>query len=240
MEFYNLKNLEDEFIVHHHLGLGDSIICNGLVNFLSNKYQKIHLPVKESNFEMLSYFYSENKKVYLFKVKNDTREDDIEKYSQFNNLDILRIGFNRIGKKPFNKAFYKQLKLPYRYSYKYFSLPKNKLHEEDLKEHLISFYKVNPNKYTLVHNEYQWPGGRYELKGVNKENVIYINKETDKYKNLFYYRKLIEDASDIHCINGSFLHLVERVSTKAKLYYHNLRKNNVHLKNYWNFIEYEN
>ena len=41
MEQSNLKNIGSKFILHHHLGLGDNIVCNGLVNYLSIKYDKI-------------------------------------------------------------------------------------------------------------------------------------------------------------------------------------------------------
>ena len=48
---YDLKNLNhSQLLLMTHLGLGDQIILNGLVNFLSKKYEKLVLPVKKSNF----------------------------------------------------------------------------------------------------------------------------------------------------------------------------------------------
>ena len=42
-----IKDIENkEFILHHHLGLGDSIVCNGMINYLSKDFEKIYLPVK--------------------------------------------------------------------------------------------------------------------------------------------------------------------------------------------------
>ena len=38
IESSSLKNLGEEFVLHHHLGLGDTII--------STKYSKIYLPLK--------------------------------------------------------------------------------------------------------------------------------------------------------------------------------------------------
>ena len=36
---YSLNKIkQDEFILYHHLGLGDFIVCNGMVNYLSNKF----------------------------------------------------------------------------------------------------------------------------------------------------------------------------------------------------------
>ena len=72
LESSSLKNLGEEFVLHHHLGLGDTIICNGLVNFLSTKYSKIYLPVKENLFNTVQFLYSENKNLSLFKILNNT------------------------------------------------------------------------------------------------------------------------------------------------------------------------
>ena len=239
IEFVKIEDVGSEFILHHHLGLGDSIVCNGLVNYLSKQYLRVYLPVKESIFETIKYLYSENEKVTLFKISNEKREEDIYNFAVKNDLNILRVGYSNIKDVPFNLAFYKQLNLPYRYTYKYFHLPMSINKEMQLKDHLVKYYKVNASSYSLVHNEYQWPGGTFELDKVDEKNTIFVTKESDLFKNLLLYRKLIEDAKSIHCINGSFLHLVERIKTDAKLYYHHVRKNKLHLGNNWTYVDYE-
>ena len=55
MEQTILKDIGDSFIIHHHLGLGDSIICNGLVNYLSKKNNKVYLPVKSNLLDKINY-----------------------------------------------------------------------------------------------------------------------------------------------------------------------------------------
>lgn len=234
-----LRNIGDSFILHHHLGLGDTIICNGLVNYLSQSYSKIYLPVKTSIFPTINYLYSDNSKVELFEISNEKREKDIFDFADTKKLNILRVGYENIKKRPFNTAFYKQLRVPYRYSYKYFHLPNSINREIQLKDHLISYYKVDPTNYSLIHNEYQFPGGEFELTGIDTKNAIYVTKDSDIFKNLLLYRTLIKDAKSIHCINSSFIHLVERVDTKARLFYHHVRKNNLHLSNKWEFVDYE-
>ena len=239
IEQTNTENIGNEFVLHHHLGLGDSIVCNGIVNYLSKQYSKIYLPVKRSIYETLSYLYSENEKVNLFEISNETREEDIYNFAINKKIKILRVGYSNVKDVPFNLAFYKQLNLPYRYTYKHFFLPGSINKEMQLKEHLINYYKVDPSNYSLVHNEYHWPGGIFELDKIDKKNTIYVTKESDLFNNLLLYRKLIEDAKSIHCINGSFLHLVERVKTDAKLFYHHVRKNKLHLGNNWTYVDYE-
>lgn len=240
MEQTILKDIGDSFIIHHHLGLGDSIICNGLVNYLSKKNNKVYLPVKSNLFDKVNYLYSENNDVEIFEINNESREKDILHFAEKNSLKVLRIGFDNIGATAFNLAFYKQIGLPYRYTYKYFNLPEALDKEVELQNHLISYYNVDPKNYSIVHNEYQWPGGTFELKNFDEKNTIFVTRESDIFNNIFYYQKLIKEANTIHCINSSFLHLVERVKSNARLYYHHLRKNKMHLSNRWTYVDYEN
>ena len=46
---YELNQLNQaEIIILTHLGLGDHIVCNGMINYLSQSFDVIHLPVKEN------------------------------------------------------------------------------------------------------------------------------------------------------------------------------------------------
>ena len=69
---FTLKKInKDEIIVHHHLGLGDAIICNGIINLITEKSIKVNIPVLKKNYDQLSFLYSENDYVNLFTVEND-------------------------------------------------------------------------------------------------------------------------------------------------------------------------
>ena len=63
---YSINEISsDEITLLHHLGLGDSIICNGIVNYLTKKSVKVNLPVLKNNYDQLSFLYSENNLVNL-------------------------------------------------------------------------------------------------------------------------------------------------------------------------------
>ena len=236
--FYNLSKISDsELVVYHHLGLGDHLICNGLVNYLSLDFKKIFLPVKKVNFDNASYLYKENNKVHLFEVLNE--EEDVLNYSLENDLKILKIGFEK-RKKPFNSGFYKQLNMPFSISKDYFSIPRDEEKEDDLYQHLIENFEVK-GKFALIHSESSQ--GNADMKIEKKIDKIFIKKNMDLFNNIFYYSKLIELAEEIHCIDSSFLHLVDRSVTTNNLYFHNLKNNftegaNLKLLKNWNVIEY--
>jgi len=215
---YSINEISsDEITLHHHLGLGDAIICNGIVNYLTKKSVKVNLPVLKNNYNQLSFLYSENKLVNLIPI-----EDKNEIYKTGNAKQILRVGYEKnYGK--FNKSFYTQLCLPYNHSFKYFCMPVNIEKEKNLKHHLFDFYGVDKD-FILVHNTSSY--GSVDLNLNNDLPAIFVEKKSDIFQNMFLYRALILEAKEIHCIDSSFLHLVERVETNAKLYFHKLKQEN--------------
>jgi len=236
----NLKQYKNkEIILYHHLGLGDMIICNGLVNKLSTYFSKINLIVNKSFHDQATYLYSNNPNIKIVSEKAkdvNVLDSFVESFAKHNSLKILKVGWANSGK-PFYYDFYKIVKLPYNHSYKYFDLPKNPELEEKLKNHLIDIYNVDSEDYALVHRDASNKSYHLDIKS---SNLIYIDKKTDIYNNLFLYSKLIKDASEIHCINSSFVHLVDRLDTKGKLFYHDVRGSIIKLKKSWKIIKYEN
>tara|TARA_B110000008_G_scaffold237942_1_gene243914 strand:+ start:886 stop:1629 length:744 start_codon:yes stop_codon:yes gene_type:complete len=228
-----------EIIIYPHLGLGDMIICNGLVNKLSNHFSKINLVVNKKFHSQAEYLYSLNSSVNIVS-ENPEIVNDLDEYvnnlAVSKGLKVLRVGQLKTGK-PFYEEFYKSVKLSYKHSYKNFFLPENKNLQKELKKHLIKSYKVDPLNYAVVHRDTSIKS--YSLRIENKNQVL-VEKSTDIFNNIFLYKDLIRDAKEIHCVNSSFVHLVDRVETNSKLYYHDVRGGIIKLKKKWNIEYYEN
>lgn len=246
MFFHSLKQItSDEIIVYHHLGLGDIIICNGMVNYLSTVYNKVYLIVDEKYRSQSEYLYSQNIKVYILSNVPDSHNNlDLFALNSSTSLGvpILRVGwenrFRKYFKVPFYSAFYKQVKLPYSYSYKYFALPDISENELLLLENLFEYYKIDrTKKIILIHNEAS--DKIFNLKTENK-NKIFVEKKSDPFNNLFLYRSIIKNVNEIHCINSSFIHFVDRLNSVPDLYYHHIRGSKLKLKNNWKIINYAN
>ncbi len=242
---YDIRKIKSSsFLAYTHLGLGDHIICNGLLNYLSKNYDSIYLPVKSRDIKNLEYLYKKNKKIKIFEIQDTKEVEDIRKFAKEKKIKILKVGFKK-RKAPFNLSFYNQLSLPYDISIEYFQSPRDEEKEEKLFKHLKKYYKVE-DEFQLVHNQSSF--GKIELNLSNELPVIYVNKETDIFKNLFLYRKVIEHSSEIHCLDSSFLHLVERTKTNGSLFFHKIRKGEkgkqksakVHLIKNWKEINYIN
>ena len=67
---------------------------------------------------------------------------------------------------------------------------------------------------------------------------IYVEKDSDIFKNIFFYTKVIQNAKEIHCINSSFIHLVDRIAVDKPLFYHKIRHSNVFLSDKWQVVNY--
>ena len=238
-----IKNYKEyknqEIILYPHLGLGDMIICNGLVNKLSDFFLKINLIVDHKFHDQAEYLYKLNSKVEILSEKplkvNDLDEFVLEN-AKNKGLKILRISQIKSGK-PFYHEFYKTVNMSYRNSYKRFNVPDDLDIQNELKSHLIKTYNADPSNYALVHRDSS--NKSYDL-NIQNTNIIYVEEITDLFKNIFFYKTLINDANEIHCINSSFLHLVDRVETNANLYYHDVRGGIIKLKKKWKILYYEN
>jgi hypothetical protein len=151
-------------------------------------------------------------------------------------LKVLRISQLKIGK-PFYHEFYKSVKLSYKHSYKSFNLPEDKKRQKVLKKHLIETYEVDPSNYVITHRDTSIKS--YDL-DISNKNQILVERKTDIFGNIFLYKDLIRDAKEIHCVNSSFVHLVDRVETNGKLYYHDVRGGIIKLRKKWDIKYYEN
>lgn len=205
-----------DFYLHHHLGLGDHIICNGLVRNLEKKYNKLYLFVKKNNFIIISFMYRDLNNLELISVN-----DDNDVYKKISYEKVYRLGFENLPiiinkhKCGWDEAFYIQSQIPFEQRWRSFDVVPDK------DSQLCLYEKLNPNdeKFCLVHSS-----GSDNIERINNNHINSSLKRIEVSKNhtenIFDYLTLIEKASEIHCIDSSFLHLVDSVNTDATLFFH--------------------
>lgn len=217
-------------VVWHHPGLGDHLICNGLVNALADEHEVVYVPCKRHHLDTVRCLYSEQPRVQPFPV--DAWPQDVERFSREKGCQILRVGHEHTDRDRFDVSFYRQLNMPFELRYSRFALPLVIPHEEELYDRLAPA----AGGYCLVHRE--GTGGIYELTIASMLPVVYVDPRTNPFNNLLAYRKLIRDAAEIHCINSSVIHLVDGIPTKAALFYHAVRQTDFTLRPSWTVIGY--
>lgn len=207
-----------EIVVHHHLGLGDHFICNGLINKLSET-SFIHLICKETNVDTVTFLYKDNNNIKVVPIKDEKL--DIFYYVQKNKLELLKIGFSDFSNKTFDKSFYEQFGYDFILRYNNFKLPVNTIDSVFLYNKLAE----NQSDYCLISNICS--EGTFDLNINNSLHKIYVVPGVTR--NLLDYTMLIEYAKEIHCIDSAFYHLVDSIGVNAKLFFHDVR-NDVHNK----------
>jgi hypothetical protein len=217
--------------LHHHLGLGDHIIRNGLVRYLSDN-NFIKLFCKEHNYDNVKLMYSDSDNIDIIKVYNDAEANNIGiQYEE----DYIRLGVALNGNWPpemesaWDKVFYYQLNIPYDYSWSMFKYNKSSTQNN-----------VPDTEYAFLCNIGSDGIDRLDYSRIDsKLNMVYSN-----HGGFFDNVDLISNAKEIHCINSSYIHLIDRLECvnedRTKLFYHKNFKFKMHgeftLKKNWNII----
>lgn len=213
-------------IIHHHLGLGDHFVCNGLVNYLS-KDCNIDLICKKYNLPTIETLYEDNTNVTVIPILGNNELFEVNEYSLRTKQQIIRIGFQLCDPTNWDRSFYKQVGIDFYERYRLFKLPKV------LPKQIIIPYK----EYIFVHD--QASNAKHELKIDSSLPIFKPHKELTN--NLFSLLDIILRAKEIHCIDSCFYHLIDSIpNINSKLYYHNIRKTNTNFQiaPKWSIINY--
>lgn len=202
--------------IYHHLGLGDHIICNGLVRNICKNPGNYFLFSKKHNTPSVEFMFSDLKNLKVISVKDDYEIPNVLKLKPGN---LIKIGHENLPfVKSFNKctwdeAFYLQLGVEFKERWESFYF------ESDIEKENELFSKLNPNNepYCLIHNKDSLGTDRIDY---SKVNPTLLKVFVEKSETIFDYKKLIENATEIHCIDSSFKHLVESLKTSGILFYH--------------------
>lgn len=189
-------------LIHHHLGLGDHIICNGLVRTIIKRSRNVKLAVKEKNLKNVSRMF---------------KDCDIKYFIADESEDTGNLGWCFGGDKNinFDESFYKQANVNFAERWQSFYIERNYQ-----KETLVCDYLNLPSRFALIHNIAS--AGTVDI-NIDTDLPIIKMKKTPAEDTMFDWMSVIEKATEIHCINSSFIHLVDSMLPKAKLFYYDDR-----------------
>ena len=165
--------------IHHHLGLGDHIICNGLVRELV-KNDSSCLYAKHTNANTVRLMYRDLLNLSIIGVNND---------EEITNPMALRIGFDYILKAreknlTWDQAFYHQCGIDFNKRWDSFFIKRDYEREQDL------YKKLNPLDlpFSLVHSK--------GSDGIERVKEEYVSKKILKIKkaNFFLLNLMIKNT----------------------------------------------
>jgi hypothetical protein len=202
--------------VYHHLGLGDHIICNGMVRHFCELYDEITLFCYSHYANNVKCMFRDLKNLIILDFKN---EEEINLYIAVNNIknDLIKIGFENLQHHltytTFDKAFYILANLDFDIRFSKFYYQRN-----IEKENLVC-KTLNPDnkKYIFLMDDPQ-RGFNIDMNKVSKKYKIIRNNYNFM---MFDYIKLLENAEEIHTMQTGFLDLINSYKmNKPKIYRH--------------------
>ncbi|HYM23801.1 MAG TPA: hypothetical protein VEU08_11340 [Vicinamibacterales bacterium] len=218
-----------QLVVYHHPGLGDALICNGLVHHVADRMDRVYVPCKPEYLGTLRCLYSERPAIEVFPVHDWVT--DVDAMAASKDCPVLLVGHELCDRRRFDASFYEQVGIPFDVRYSRFSLP-----EVIPSEHTLYDRLAPREPYGLMHRENSL--GVFTLRVGSTLPMVDVRRRTDPYGNLLAFRRLICDADEIHCINSSVIHLVDGLATKGRLFYHAVRKTDFTLRPCWTVVPY--
>jgi hypothetical protein len=208
-------------IVHHHTGLGDHFICNGLVHALSDTYD-IDLICKNRYLKTVKHLYEDFPDIHIIGVEDD--HSDTLTYAQQTNYPLIRVGFENCDYNRFEDSFYETTNIDPMAEYDRFVFPKN------LEGSKILYNKIEKNlgkEYIFIHDASTYGTFPLDIKS-NLPRHIAQKEDTD---DVLDYIDTICNAKEVHVINSGLNNLVFQLYYKGlnngKIFFHDARKPNM-------------
>jgi hypothetical protein len=203
--------------IYHHLGLGDHIICNGLVRSIINEFENYLMFVKSHNLSTVRFMYRDIKNLD-FLVGDDVYANTYIKENRLTRDDLILAGFYRHPmSKEFDDSFYLQNNLPFNYRWEKFYV------ERDYQKENILFEKfgVVKNNYVFIHDD-KSRGLNINEDLIQNKNLQIVRPIVGITENIFDYCKLMECSVESHFIDSSFRLIYDSLlPQKDLLFYHN-------------------
>jgi hypothetical protein len=207
---------ESVTFIYQHLGMGDHIICNGLIRELINQTTP-----------------------YIMFVQPQHRESVVQMYRDLNNMNYVsddhrlfpfylsRAGIRMDGNDPrllmigwkdwivdnsmsFEWNFYRSKGVPFEKKWSAFKTNRNTKAESEI------WNKANvKSDYVFVHDDERFPIDSNKL----PQNVRIIKPNLGD-PSIFNYSHIIENAQSVHCIESSFAFMIDAMNLNKNFVIH--------------------
>jgi hypothetical protein len=195
----------NSIFIHHHLGLGDHIVCNGMVRTILDRDNAdcLYLPVKLKNLSSVKRMYFDEQRIICLPVQNDREVYNLKEV--YLSSKVYRVGFEKT-RKDWDVSFYDSVGIPFEKRWSSFKCYRDKCEERKIE------LSINPEQepFVLVHNT-----GSNETFDIQIKTNIKIIKVMPISDCLLDWCGMIEKAKDIYCIDSSFIHLCQSLGVNG-------------------------
>lgn len=198
--------------------MGDYLIVNGLIrNIIKRAPNKDYVLFCNDRFTVsVPFMFRDIKNMsYLIIPQLEMNQYNVRKYIYDFVYDVILIGYHHMDyKTPSDMMFYKQFGLDFEKRWTDFYVERDTIREQNL----FKTYNIKENEYILLQEDRD----RNQVIDRNriKSNLPIIEIKKGVTENIFDFCYLIEHANEVHCIESSFLFLIDSIRTNGKLYSH--------------------
>jgi len=219
-----MKQIQRPVLVHHHMGVGDSIICNGLVRSLltdNSYFSDVIVCSWERNVKAIQRMYDDTDRVHVLSIPEKSNE--VLAVNNFVNqnmiCDFIRCGFGMMENlmalglaKSFDESFYVCAGVPYENQWSRFQ------YRRDYEKEDAILKRLNPTNepFIFVHDA---PDRGFTFEPLNSNGLKVIRN--DMTESIFDMGILLESAHEIHCMESSFRVLIDHLTgVSCPLYFY--------------------
>ncbi len=193
--------------VHHHLGLGDHIVCNALVRRIVKQSGRITLAVKKHNYSSVKQMFRD------LDIKYHQVETDADCVKEYPNHAVVRIGFENC-REDWERSFYNQINMIYSERFSGFHIDRDYTREKQLEEMLNL-----PKKFAFVNKNAST--GTADININTELPVVELKPISDS---IFDWIGVLEKANEIHTIDSSIFQLIKQIQLKGKKFFYDTRE----------------
>lgn len=205
--------------IYQHLGMGDHIACNGIIRQYVEKYDKVFLFSKPVNSKNVIRLFQDQPSIKVISMN----EGDVKQFMKISpQNEYLIIGHEKLHEElrrdpngRFDQVFYKMANVPFEEKWNSFYFNRNL--EEEKRVFYDELKLKDDSEFIFVHDDKERPIPADRLpKGIK------IVKPDRRDISIFDFLYTIEKAKEVHCIDSSFLNLIDCMQLRddENLYFH--------------------
>lgn len=182
-----------------HLGVGDAIVCNGLIRELVKRGHTLTVPAYAHNVVSVTHMFSDLTKVSVVMVSSDKQAIEMSRHAS----TVLKLGaFADKGflHETWDESFYDQAKVDWAKRYSSFKIPPCRQRP------------APSGPYAFIHEEHG------KGRAITKQRpTIPCVMPTTGSRNIFEWMLTLARATEIHVIDSAFACLADSMELSAKV-----------------------
>jgi hypothetical protein len=215
-------DLAKRIFIASHQGLGDLILCNGIFREYAKMHNVCFLAVKVRYIEAVRSMLGDLNNIRFLPLPERRSWKAIRLYKIFfRALGIKVLGLGSYGKNffpdgiRFDENFYNQANVDFAKRWSSFYYPRN----PETEQLLFRALGCEKGEYIFLHEDDQ-RGYTINRELITSKHKIITPKYNKWTNNFFDYGFLLENAAEIHCIESSFVALIESLQIPVTKYAH--------------------